>query len=215
MAINLCYISFIFDDNLLRRSPIPCTKTLMHLKSDFKPNILWENIVLIIHLKISWRWFITCCKKKISWGSYKWVGQSERLFIKTRLSGQLLLFPSSISEFFQHWLLLHTAVSQAEPPSTTFVIVTQAVGFQGAVFPAAILYWRSVCRKRGLWDLRALTRLLGGGGARLNFSLIAVRKHTTKGLQEGRAGVSLTVWGCTPSGHGGESSSCRGGRRVG
>lgn len=164
MAINLCYISFIFDDNLLRRSPIPCTKTLMHLKSDFKPNILWENIVLIIHLKISWRWFITCCKKKISWGSYKWVGRSERLFIKARLSGQLLLFPSSISEFFQHWLLLHTAVSQAEPPSTTFVMVTQAVGFQGAVFPAAILYWRSVCRKRGLWDLRAYQALGQGWG---------------------------------------------------
>lgn len=214
MAINLCYISFIFDDNLLWRSPIPCTKTLMHLKSDFKPNILWENIVLIIHLKISWRWFITCCKKKISWGSYKWVGRSERLFIKTRLSGQLLLFPSSICEFFQHWLLLHTAVSQAKPPPTTFVIVTQAVGFQGAVFPAAILYWRLSAGREvsGTW---ALTRLLGGGEACLSLSLIAVRKHTTKCLKEGRAGVSLTVWGYSPSWLGGESSSCRGGRSVG
>lgn len=53
MAINLSYISFIFDDDLLWHSLIQCTKTLMHLKSDFKPNVLWENIVLIIHLKIS------------------------------------------------------------------------------------------------------------------------------------------------------------------
>ena len=98
MAINLCYISFIFDDNLLWHSPIRCTKTLMHLKSDFKPNILWENIVLIIHLKISWRWFITCCKKKISWESYKWVGWWNRLFIKPELLDQFLLFSSSIFE---------------------------------------------------------------------------------------------------------------------
>lgn len=70
----------------------------MHLKSDFKANILWENIVLIIHLKISWRWFIACCKK----GSQEdltneWGGQS--LFIKPERLG-LLLFSSSIFEIF-------------------------------------------------------------------------------------------------------------------
>lgn len=42
----------------------------------------------------------------------------------------------------------------------------------------------------GTW---VLTRLLGGGGACFSLSLIAVRKHTTRCLKEGRAGVSLTV----------------------
>lgn len=53
---------------------------------------------------------------------------------KSKAVGSAPLVSLSICELFQHWLLLHTAVSQAKPPPTTFVIVTQAVGFQGAVF---------------------------------------------------------------------------------
>lgn len=129
MAINLCYISFISDDNLLRHSPIRCTKTLMHLKSDFKPNILWENIVLIIHLKISWRWFITCCKKKISRGSYKWGGCGWKSIHKTRAIGSVPLVFFIHLWVFQPWLLLHVAVFWEKSPSVTFFIVTEVVEF--------------------------------------------------------------------------------------
>ena len=146
MAINLCYISFIFDDNLLWHSPVRCTKTLMHLKSDFKPNILWENIVLIIHLKISWRWFITCYKKdlmrilqmsgvvesSIHKNQSCWIGYS--CFLHLSLSFPALI--TFISCCFIRKVLFHDIFH-----SDRLCEISQWV------FPCAIFSQNSVCRK--------------------------------------------------------------------
>lgn len=117
----------------------------MHLKSDFKPNILWGNIVLIIHLKISWRWFITCCEK-ISWGSYKWVGCWNSLFIKPALSNLFLLFSASICQFsspdyfcmlpFCKKNLLHDIFHN-----------DRGCGISQWIFSIAIFCWNSILKK--------------------------------------------------------------------
>lgn len=101
----------------------------MHLKSDFKPNILWENIVLIIHLKISWRWFITCRKKRSHEGlTNEWGG--GMVIHKARAIGSVPLVFFIHPWVFQRWLLLHVAVLEEKSLSMTFFIVTEVVEFR-------------------------------------------------------------------------------------
>lgn len=118
----------------------------MHLKSDFKPNILWENIVLIIHLKISWRWFIARCKKKTSWGSFKWVEWWNSLFIKSLLLDLFLLFSSSVFEFSTTDYFCMLLFYKKCPP-VTFFIVTEVVGFHSEHFLLQFSVEILLCRK--------------------------------------------------------------------
>lgn len=117
----------------------------MHLKSDFKPNILWENIVLIIHLKVAWRWFITCCKKRDLRRVLRMTGAVRWSIHKTRASCFLHL---SLS--FPALMTFACCCLRRKIPLMTFFRATEACG-TAQYFVSC----NSVCRKtfRGQGDV--------------------------------------------------------------